>query len=108
MLSVIFWLQRLCEYTYGQVLCITVVDVLLKMTGSDILDLRDALQAGCIIALTALASRELINAANLSAAGALKLNLLIKLRHECGVGVVVLRRCGVWVVDGRWKARVDD
>lgn len=72
------------------------------------MDFGDALQASSIIALAALTGRELINAANLSAAGALELNLLIKLRHECGVGVVVLRRCGVWVVDGRWKARVDD
>lgn len=82
MLSVTFWLQRWCEGTYGQVLCVTVVNFVLQMTGSDILNFGNALQAGSIITPAALTGRELVDAANLTAACALELDLLIGLRHD--------------------------
>lgn len=65
------------------------------MTGSNILNFGDALQASSIISLAALAGRELVDAANFTAACALDLDLLVRLGHDGIVEVVLLKRCGV-------------
>jgi hypothetical protein len=51
------------------------------MSGLDILDLRDASQAGSIVTLTTLAGRKLVNTTDLAAERALTLHLLTGLRH---------------------------
>jgi hypothetical protein len=62
---------------------------LLQVTGFDVLDLRNTSQAGSVIALAALAGRELVNAADLAAERAFTLDLLVGLRHSWCEGVVV-------------------
>ena len=80
-------------FTYGDVLGVAGVHVMLLLTRLDVLDLRNASQAGSIVTLAALTGRELVETADLATERAFALDVLVGLRHDWDVADVDCCMC---------------